>query len=76
MLDHPCIKLTSSVARALEPISEGGEINFHMRLPLCIELRDLSAAIDMIYIDIYIYIYKKIVEITTLNYQEYSSYRY
>ena len=54
VLDHPCVRLASSVRRASEPKSDGRGFESHVRLTLHLESKNLST--DHIYIYTYLII--------------------
>ena len=54
VLDQPCVRLASSVGRASERESEGHGFESHVRLTLHLELKNLSTALNIIYIYIYL----------------------
>ena len=49
MLDHPCVKLASSVRRTSERKSEGRGFKSHVRLTLYFGSENLSATLSIIY---------------------------
>ena len=50
MLNHPCVRLTSSVEIALERKSEGCGFESHVRLTLYLEWKNFSSTLNIIYI--------------------------